>query len=149
MIGSIVFLNSQKAFKNLPSHGVFTAFFVGYLAFIVVNRTRSVKFSLFNEGVVNIAEHGFFALVICLKLFVYVHLFTSFSFRKKTIFAALLFNSIGVLNEIFQNWLVERSLLVFIADARKDMLVNLLGSFLFLLILQLYTKNVQNNIKIC
>jgi hypothetical protein len=146
MIGSMFFLNRQKAFNKLPNYSIFNAVFIGYLAFIVVNRTRSFKFSHFTEGCINIAEHGFFALVICLKLLVYLHLFTSFSFRKKAIFAALLFNAIGFLNEIFQNWLCKRSLLFFIEDARKDMIVNLLGSLLFLLFINFAIRNTKKTI---
>jgi hypothetical protein len=144
MIGSIVFLNRQKNFNQLPNFGWVNAFFFGYLTFIVINRTRSVKFSDFTEGGINIAEHGFFALVVCLKLFVYLHLFTAYSLQKKAIFAALLFNTIGVLNEMFQNWLNHRPLLIFIEDARKDMIVNLLGSFLFLFIFQFIKNNVNH-----
>jgi hypothetical protein len=143
MIGSILFLNRQKTFNELLNYGSINAIFYGYLTFIVFNRTRSVKFSEFTEGGINIAEHGFFALVICLKLFVYLHLFTTFTFRKKAIFAASLFNVIGVLNEAFQNWLNHRPLFVFIADARKDLVVNLLGSFLFLLLFNYATKNAK------
>jgi hypothetical protein len=147
MIGSIVFLNRQKAFNELPNYGLINAIFFGYLTFIVINRTRSTRFSDFTEGGLNIAEHGFFALVICLKLFVYLHLYTSFSFPKKAIFAALLFNTIGVLNEIFQSWLNRNPILVFIPDARKDLIANLFGSFLFLFLFNCFNKNAKSNIK--
>jgi hypothetical protein len=137
MIGSIDYLNRQKAFKSLPNFKIFNAIFVGYLAFIAINRSRHFKMSAYTEGVVNIAEHGFFALIICLKLLLYFHLFSKLSLRLKAILVALLFNLIGVMNEIFQSWLNERPLFVFIEDACKDMTVNVLGTILFLILLGL------------
>jgi hypothetical protein len=137
MMGSIEFLNYQKTYRNLPNYWVFNAIFIGYLALIVVNRSRHIKFGLYTEGSLNIAEHGFFALVICLKLWVYFHLFSSYSPRFKAVLVALAFNLIGVINEIFQNQLNHRALFEFIEDARKDMVVNGLGACLFLILLGL------------
>jgi hypothetical protein len=137
MMGSIEFLNHRKAYLNLPNFKLFNAIFMGYLALIIVNRSRHIKFGLYTEGSLNIAEHGFFALVICLKLWVYFHLFSNYSPRLKAVLVALAFNLIGVINEIFQNQLNHRALFEFIEDARKDMTVNVLGTFLFLGILGL------------
>jgi hypothetical protein len=137
MIGSIEFLNRQKAFQKLPNFKVFNAVFVGYLAFIAFNRSRHFKMSDYTEGVINIAEHGFFALIICLKLLLYFHLFSKLSLQLKAILVAILFNLIGVINEVFQNWLNARPLFLFIEDACKDMAVNALGTVLFLIILGL------------
>jgi hypothetical protein len=136
--GSIEFLNRQKAFTDLPNVQLFNAIFAVFLVFIVLNRSRHFKMSDFTEGSLNIAEHGFFALIICLKLLLYFHLFSHFSFRLKAIFAALIFNLIGVVNEIFQSWLNQRPLFSFIEDARKDLFINLLGTFLFLIIVALH-----------
>jgi VanZ family protein len=58
------------------------------------------------------------------------------TFRWNAIWVWILFNITGVLNEVFQNWLCHHELMDFIADARKDMIVNLLGSFLFLILLK-------------
>ena len=137
MVTSIEFLNSQKAFKNLPNYAIYNGVFIGYLIFIILNRSRHFKFSAYTEGSLNIAEHGFFALIICLKLLLYFHLFSNYSFRLKAIFAALIFNLIGLINEIFQNWLNHRALFLFIEDARKDLIINFLGTVLFLILLSL------------
>jgi hypothetical protein len=144
MIGSIEFLNQQKSFRNSPNHKLLNAVFISYLVLIILNRTRHFKCDNFTEGVINIGEHSFFALVICLKLLVYLHLFSNFSFRLKAIFTFLFFNLIGLINEIFQNQLNHRSLLLFIEDARKDMIINALGSILFL---SLALSNHLNSIK--
>ncbi len=137
MVASIEFLNSQKAFKMLPNYTLFNVIFMTYLVFIILNRSRHFKWGEFTEGSLNIVEHGFFALIICLKLLLYFHLFSNYSFRLKAIFAALMFNLIGFINEIFQNSLNHRPLFLFIEDARKDMIVNVLGSLLFLILLGL------------
>ncbi len=145
MITSIEFLNSQKAFKNLPNYLIFNAMSIGYLIFIALNRSRHFKFSENTEGVINIAEHAFFALIICLKLLLYFHLFSNYSFKIKTIFAIITFNLIGLFNEIFQNYLNHRALFLFIEDARKDMIINVLGTILFLLILTISQFFIRNS----
>jgi hypothetical protein len=148
MVASIEFLNSKKAFKSLPNYTIYNGVFIGFLVFIILNRSRHFKLSEFTEGSLNIAEHGFFAFIICLKLLLYFHLFSNYPFRLKAIFAALMFNLIGLINEIFQSWLNHRAFFLFIEDARKDMIVNGLGSLLFLILLGLNhlitTKKVIN-----
>lgn len=136
-VGSIEFLNHQKAFKTLPNFKLFNAIFIIYLTFVIVNRSRHIKFSDYTEGVINIAEHGFFALIICLKLLLYFHLFSNYSIRLKAILVAFIFNFIGIINEVFQSWLNQRALFAFIEDARKDLIINFLGTVLFLILLAL------------
>ncbi len=150
MVGSIEFLNRQKAFRNLPNYGIFNVIFIGYLVFIILNRSRHIKFGAYTEGSLNIAEHGFFALIICSKLLLYLHLFSKYSFRIKAISIVFIFNLIGLINEIFQNQLNHRPLSLFIEDARKDMIVNGLGSFLFLIILTLnhFTTTKSNVVEV-
>lgn len=136
-VGSIEFLNQRKAFKNLPNFKFLNGIFALFLIFIILNRSRHIRFSVYTEGVVNILEHGFFALIICLKLLLYFHLFSKYSIRLKALLVALIFNSIGIINEIFQNWLNRRALFSFIEDARKDLIINFLGTILFLILLGL------------
>jgi hypothetical protein len=132
-------LNGQKAFRLLPNFKIYNTLFVSYLAFVVLNRTRSFKWSERAEAIINIAEHGFFAIFICLIIWLFLNIFTKMTFRWKAIWILISFNIIGVLNEVFQNWLCHHELIDFIADARKDMIVNLLGSFLFLILLKKIT----------
>ena len=134
-VGSIEFLNHRKVFKNLPNFKLFNAIFIIYLAFVVINRSRQMRFSPYTEGGINILEHGFFALIICLKLLVYFHLFSNYSMRLKAILVAFIFNLIGIINEIFQSWLNTRALFTFIEDARKDLIINFLGTIVFLILL--------------
>jgi hypothetical protein len=121
-------------YQQLATHSIYNAIFCGYLIFIVLNRIRSFlkyKFTPFPEEVINIAEHGFFAGVICLKIFVYLSLFSKLNFQKKCILSVLILNFIGFLNEFFQNWLQKRDILDFSGDTQKDLLINFLGSFVF------------------
>ncbi len=136
-VGSIEFLNRRETFKNLPSFKFLNLVFIAFLTFIILNRSRHIKFSVYTEGVLNILEHGFFALIICLKLLVYFHLFSNYSIRLKAILVALSFNLIGIINEIFQSWLNHRALFSFIEDARKDLIINFLGTIIFIIILAL------------
>ena len=136
-VGSVEFLNQREAFKKLPNFKLLNLVFIAFLTFIILNRSRHIRLSVYTEGVVNILEHGFFALIICLKLLVYFHLFSNYSIRLKAFLVALAFNLIGLVNEIFQNWLNHRALFSFIEDARKDLLINCLGSILFLILLSL------------
>jgi hypothetical protein len=129
-------LNWQTSFRLLPNFKIYNTLFVSYLAFIVLNRTRSFTWSEPVEAILNIAEHAFFAIIVCSMLWLFLNIFTKRNFRWKAIWMLIVFNIIGVLNEVFQNWLCHHELVDFIADARKDMIVNLLGSFLFLILLK-------------
>jgi VanZ family protein len=129
-------LNWQKAFRLLPNFKIYNTLFVSYLAFIMLNRTRSFKWSEPVEAILNIAEHGFFAIIVCSILWLFLNIFTKRNFRWKAIWVLVIFNIIGVLNEVFQNWLNQQPFWDFVADARKDMIVNALGAFLFLILLK-------------
>ena len=145
-VGSIEFLNQRETFKNLPNFKFLNVIFMVFLTFIILNRSRHIKFGVYTEGVVNILEHGFFALIICLKLLLYFHLFSNYSIRLKAVLVAVIFNLIGIVNEIFQNWLNHRALFSFIEDACKDLIINILGTILFLILLGLSSLfSAKNN----
>lgn len=144
-VGSIEFLNQREAFRNLSNFKFLNGIFALFLTFILLNRSRHIRFGIYTEGVINILEHGFFALIICLKLLLYFHLFSKYSIRLKAILVALIFNSIGIINEIFQNWLNHRALFSFIQDARKDLIINFLGTILFLILLSLSSLFSKRN----
>jgi hypothetical protein len=134
---SILFLNSRMRYQQLATHSIYNAIFCGYLVFIVLNRIRSYlkyKFSPFPEEVINIAEHGFFAGVICLKILVYLGLFTNWNFQKKCLASVFALNFIGIFNEFFQSWLQNRNIFHFTTDSQKDLLINFLGSIVFYLL---------------
>jgi Fe2+ transport system protein B len=140
MLVSVEFLNSRKTYHTASSSRIFNTIFASFTLFIIVNRTRTFQFSNFTEGVLNLVEHGFFALVICLKIAIYLRLFSPLSERWQPIVAVLLFNGLGIFNEIFQNYLNQRPILGFIAETQKDIMVNGLGSVVFLFIIYILAR---------
>lgn len=130
---SVEFLNRQKNYLIAHRYRLFNFIFGFYTLLVIINRTRTAQFSPLTEGVVNIAEHLFFGIVICLKISIYCQLFFKIQTLVFPIIVVLLFNILGIFNEVFQNWLCTRPLWFFIADAQKDILVNLCGSILFLI----------------
>ncbi|MBL0355818.1 MAG: hypothetical protein IPP72_02545 [Chitinophagaceae bacterium] len=110
-------------------------FILWVYSLVLPERLRTDYFSETTEWLINSAEHLFFGIVICLKVYIYTAVFSSNKKRtrwNRALLALLLFNLIGISNEIFQNHLCSRSLLVFIPDSIKDMEVNLLGAAVFM-----------------
>jgi hypothetical protein len=134
MTVSVLFLNSRMRYQQLAAHSMYNTIFLGYLVFIVINRIRSfLKYKLtpFAEEVINIAEHGLFAIVICLKILVYLGIFTNWKDSKKYFYSVFTLNILGILNEFFQNWLQNRNMVVFSGDSQKDLMINFVGSIVF------------------
>jgi hypothetical protein len=134
MAGSVLFLNSRQKYRALDKHRIYNALFCSYLAFVTIVRIGEMIFPLLPKNwkqVINIGEHGFFALVICLKIMVYLNLFTKIDFQKKCFASVFFLNVIGVCNEFFQNKIQHFSLLNLSAESQKDLLINFLGSVLF------------------
>lgn len=131
-----IFLNSNAAYKA-QHYRLTNAFMFLYVLFITWERTRHYKFSATAELVVNDAEHILFALLIC---FIFNFLLSlkkaqALSFTQKLLITIVSFNLVGVLNEGFQNLLGHRPLFVMIDDSKKDILMNVIGSVVFVLLL--------------
>lgn len=131
---SAEYLNNNKTFIKHKQHQSYNFIFWLFTVFVIVNRSRSVAFSPALEEFVNICEHFFYALVIGIKLHVYFRLLLRKFVRRPILWIFTSLNVIGFINEIFQNWLRHRPLLEFIADSKKDMLVNFVGSLVFVLV---------------
>ena len=135
------FLNARKEYKHRSKQ--FTLLFFLYLLSITIIRTSNHRLSTAVTYTINVFEHLLFALVISFMISLFLGLFNSFKEEKalkRYWFAALPFNCIGFINEIYQNVVKQKAPLVFSFGARIDMLVNLVGSMLFLLIAFLYLK---------
>lgn len=101
---------------------------------VLLERLRTYFFPVPTEWILNVAEHLFFGIIICLKIYIYTALFgkkINLSRKKRALIAFGVFNCIGLFNEVFQNDIAGRSLFVFIPDSIKDIQVNLLGAFVF------------------
>ncbi|MEO7311556.1 MAG: hypothetical protein ABIX01_14225 [Chitinophagaceae bacterium] len=130
---TVSYLNSRKQYLREP-YKWFNAGFLFYLILVVWERTRHYQFSPFSELMINDLEHVLFAIMICF-ISTRVLKFSPFnvrSFPLRLLLGILIFNSIGFINEWFQNTLNDRSLFTLIADSQKDIRMNLLGSALFL-----------------
>ena len=127
-------LNSKKVYLNQKNYKIVNALCVGYQLFITINRTRKLNFSKNTEGVINILEHFFFALVVCLLISQLLLFFkkTTLTNLQETLLIALIFNGVGVFNEFFQNIISHRALFVFTPDSIKDIGINLIGSLIFI-----------------
>ncbi len=133
---SVEFLNSRKGYTARPEHRRYNTVFVGFVLFIVLNRGRGFRFDEQVEYILNLVEHGMFALVICLNLLCYLELWGKWSHRTRMLAVVIAFNVIGVANEVFQNAMNERALLIMEADGMKDIAVNAVGSLIFLLVVK-------------
>lgn len=131
---SLEILNHRKRYLQ-EQYKVYNFIFYCY-SLVLLERLRSTHLSPSTEWLINCGEHLLFGIVICIKVYIYTAVFTMANHAtrwKRAIIAFSLFNLIGVCNEIFQNSLCNRSLLIFIPDSIKDMQVNLVGAAIFLL----------------
>jgi len=128
----IEFLQSRPLYRNLKGHKTYTSIFILYLLFIVINRSRQFQFNDGIERMINIVEHGSFALVICLLTTCYFNVYMPKWPKARTIIiVVLIFNLIGYTNELFQNYVNGRPPFQLELDAVSDLRVNALGSLVF------------------
>ncbi len=130
----VSFLNSRKKYQLQPSKTVNLVFFI-YMLLIVWERTRHFKFAPLPELLMNDAEHLFFALVISLLIVMLLVTTTRLQFNVQTISTtAAVFNAVGLVNEVFQNLLAGRPMFIFIPDSQKDLLMNVVGTVVFVVV---------------
>jgi hypothetical protein len=73
--------------------------------------------------------------MVCLKVKQYLRIFNVKS-SYNLVYIVLIFNVVGVLNEVMQNALCHRALFIFITDSQKDVCMNMLGSLGFVAMVQ-------------
>ena len=140
LLALVSFLNSRPKYKQQPYKWVNLVFFV-YMLLIVWERTRHYKFAELSELLINDAEHLFFALVISMLIVMMLVTTTKMVFNIKTIaITVVVFNAVGVVNEVFQNLLASRPLFTFIPDSKKDLLMNVFGTIAFIALALLLQK---------
>ena len=134
LVAAVAFLNSRKKYLLQPYKWVNLVFFV-YMLLIVWERTRHSTFAELPELLMNDAEHLFFALVISLLIAMVLATTTRLVFNNTTIaITAVIFNAVGLVNEVFQNLLAGRPLFIFIPDSQKDLRMNVLGTAIFIVV---------------
>lgn len=141
LVTSIEFLNAREQYKDRAK--TYTLLFFLYLLFITIIRTIGTSTDQRIVYTVNVFEHLLFALLVSFKMRLYLGLLSTFQNNKemnKYWLAATLFNFIGFLNEVYQNLAKNKAPLIFDFGSRVDMLVNIVGSLLFVLIAYLYLR---------
>lgn len=133
---SFEYLNSNKKYINLPLYNRYNWLFISFVVFVVVVRSDLFGFSDSVDYHINTAEHLYFCVVLCLMILIYLELFNQFSQNRilKLIVVFFILNLLGLLNEFFQNLFQLRPFFSIEGNDIKDMIVNFIGSFLFVII---------------
>ncbi len=123
-------------------------FFIVFVSYVLFARAHIWGFSIETDYNLNTIEHIFFSLVICLLIYFY----TSFYSKKmlNPIFLSVfIFNLIGIINEFFQNYCQEKPIFVLDEFSVKDLIVNALGSVVFILIMKFMRVRISglNNVE--
>lgn len=131
MIISLFYLNLNKKYRYQPNVSYYNSFFLTYLFAVIIDRIRWIRFNEMTEFVINSAMHITFACIVCFKISQYLFVFGIKS-RYRMFYIALIFNVLGIINECMQNLISQRPISIFIPDAQKDILMNLIGTFIFI-----------------
>jgi hypothetical protein len=86
-----------------------------------------------------------FGFIICIKMAVYYSIFQHKLTLKKNerLGIVIVFNIFGFLNEFFQNWYKHQSQWQLNFDSRKDILMNITGTFLFYFLFEKINRMVH------
>jgi hypothetical protein len=144
MVISLEYLNRNKIYLTTYNYKLLNSIFIGYVLFICLDRGRPFEFTVLIEMIFNSIEHMLFGFVICLKASVYYSILK----KKQTlsitelIKIVLVFNVFGFFNEFFQNWYKNQEIWLLTFDSKKDILMNIIGSVIFILMYQKIQKNI-------
>jgi len=146
MIISLEFLNHNKQYLHSFNFKILNAVFISYVLFICIDRGRPSQFNVATELVINSLEHLLFGFIICVKASIYYSLFKKENKLKQQtlILIALGFNIFGFANEFFQNWYKQQSLWQVNFDSAKDILMNIIGSIIFIILYSKIDKRIHN-----
>ena len=159
MLLSVEFLNSKEKYKQL-NYTFYNSIFFALLLFTTIDRSRKFIINGNLEWFLNGMEHFLFSIVICLKIYIYIFVFSKRKFTplQLAFIAILIFNFIGLGNEFYQNlFSTKRTFLQLNFSSKIDLLVNFCSSLLLLAtiyffpnsFLSIKNKNSenQNNLK--
>lgn len=131
MMVSLEILNHNKRYLKQAHFRLYNSFFMAYTLLVVWDRSRKFHVNETIEWGFNSLMHILFGLIVCFKISQYLVVFDK-HIKYRTLFIALFFNVLGVFNECLQNAMNHRALFVFIPDALKDMLMNIVGTLVFI-----------------
>jgi len=138
---------SKSETKNFKFSQLFFTVFVSYVLFV---RAHIWGFSDETEYNLNTFEHLLFSLVICLLIFHYISFYSSKKIQNPIFLSVFIFNLIGIINEFFQNYFQGKSIFILDEFSIKDVIVNVIGSVVFVIIIKLLTTKMvvfENNEK--
>lgn len=139
LLSSLEWLNSRSFYTE--GWRRLNWFFTGYLYFILLVRAVHWKWEPHFREAVNIVEHLLFAMLVCTLLFLgSLAVNPRLGLFKRLAGVYVLFNVVGLVNEVYQNIIVGRLAAAFVADSIKDIGVNLAGSLLAVLVLLVLAK---------
>jgi len=151
MMISIEYLNSNKSYIQSFNYRLINSIFISFVLFITIDRGRPFIFNNTLEIILNSIEHALFGNIICLKASIYYAII-----RKKQLLnitelskIAICFNIFGFFNEFFQNWYKHQSIWQLTFDSRKDILMNIIGSILFVVFYQKLNNRLQIQNSMC
>lgn len=133
---SFEYLNQNSKYNALKRRHIYNGLFIAFFAFVVFVRIKVFYFSESTEYHLNTLEHFFFAIIICLVINIYFLIFSILqrSHVMKMLSVFIVFNLIGIVNEYFQNYFQPEDYFYLLKENNiKDLMINLLGSLLFLL----------------
>lgn len=135
---------SQSNTKIFKTTQVFFTLFVSYVLFV---RAHMCGFSLTTEDNLNTVEHLLFAFVISLMIYYYCIFFGKVKHSISVVISVVIFNFIGLINEFFQNYFQGKPVFVLDEFSIKDLIVNVLGTLVFILLISLFKMKftIQEN----
>jgi hypothetical protein len=145
LIFSVGYLNTRQEF--VANIRLYNALFFIYLLFIVALRTTGTSKNQSIVYVVNVFEHLVFAFIISFKISLYLTLFKATNTLKEIArycLCAVLFNIVGFMNEIYQNLAKGLPPFKFSYGSKIDMLVNVVGSVLFVATAYVYNNRYKH-----
>jgi hypothetical protein len=149
LVAVVEFLNSSSSISN--KQRINQRFFY-YLLFITIVRTSHYVLPQWMVYIINAIEHLLFALAVSYMVYLVLGLSVKMKqLNTKTTFflIALLFNGIGILNEVYQCLAKAKPAFYFLTDKGSliDLAVNVVGSVLFTVLMwNCNGKRIKNNL---
>lgn len=119
---------------------LFFTFFVSYVLFVRAHIWGFSEETCYN---LNTIEHLLFSLVICLLIYCYISFYSNKKIQNSIFLSVMIFNLIGLINEFFQNYFQGKSVLMLDEFSIKDLIVNVLGSVIFIIIIRIITSRMS------
>ena len=118
--------------------------FIGFVYFILAVRLIKWPWSTAIREIVNIAEHLFFSILVCVMLFLGTYFRKkSYTVKSRLLVSFFIVNCIGIINEIYQICLSERTIFSFNTDNLKDISVNFLGALIACILIRAIVKRQE------